>query len=497
MKKGRCVGNRTSAAGGGGTRPGKGLDGNAPLREREDTSIIPPMDWAKHGSLAAAILYVIAVGAVLAGGAPEVPVAVMNSLEIRPLVMLARTVPPPAGEDGKRGEWQELSELVRTGMEQVAHRPLSTPRDRIRAAAAAVGIGARHLVAPLAGPAASSDPAAGVLVRWAFDPAYPASDADLAAIRGADLPPPLADMVVASLARDAGRQADAESARSAWERAAEDVRAQTSLQVVLFSMALLAGTILWFRMRRLQIEEAAFLRPRPTLESLLPVASVLVYFTAAFLTLGALGPDLIKGLDIPGGFAGAAVGIYLVNAAIGIGLVLTVGGARPGESALDQLGLRTLHASGVVTGAAWGVAGWCMLVPAVLSASILSATLLGISGNPFDNPVTLMMVLDPSPDTVALLLVAVTILAPIFEEMFFRGFLHGRLRRHFTPYGAAMISGFCFAVAHLSLSNLLPLWALGFALGILYDRTRSLWAPMIAHALWNLGTAALLLAVFS
>ena len=97
----------------------------------------------------------------------------------------------------------------------------------------------------------------------------------------------------------------------------------------------------------------------------------------------------------------------------------------------------------------------------------------------------------------ALLLVAVTILAPIFEEMFFRGFLHGHLRRHFTPYGAAMISGFCFALAHLSLSNLLPLWALGFALGILYDRTRSLWAPMIAHALWNLGTAALLLAVFS
>ena len=54
-----------------------------------------------------------------------------------------------------------------------------------------------------------------------------------------------------------------------------------------------------------------------------------------------------------------------------------------------------------------------------------------------------------------------------------------------------------FAIAHLSVSNLLPLWALGFALGILYDRTRTLWAPMVAHALWNLGTAGVLLTLFS
>jgi membrane protease YdiL (CAAX protease family) len=454
------------------------------------------MDWAKHGSLVAAILYVIAVGAVLAGRAPEVPVPVMNSLEVRPLVLLARTV-PPAGEDGKRGEWQDLTDLVRTAMEQVAHKPLATPLDRLRTAAAAAGIGARHLVAPLAGPLALTDPAAGALVRWAFDPAYAATDADLAALRGADLPPPLGDMAVASLAQDAGRTADATAARGAWSTAAQDVRETTSLQVLLFVSALVVGTILWFRMRRLQIEEATFLRPKPTIESLLPVAKVLVYFTASFLTLGILGPDLIAGLDIPGGFAGVAVGIYVVNAVIGIALILNVGGARPGESALDTLGLRTLRPAGILAGAAWGVGGWCMLVPAVLSASVMAATLLGIGGNPFDNPVTLMLVLDPTPETVALLLVSVTILAPLFEETFFRGFLHGRLRRHFTPYGSAMISGFCFALAHLSLSNLLPLWALGFALGVLYDRTRSLWAPMIAHGLWNLGTAAFLLSVFT
>lgn len=453
------------------------------------------MDWTKYGSLVATIVYVVAVGIVLSGRAPEVPVPVLNSLEVRPLVTLARAVPPP-GADGTRGEMDQVAGMVRDALGQGAHKPLSTPQDRLRAAAAAIGLGARHLVPVMLGSLATSDPAAGALVRWAFDPAYPATDADLAAIRAADLPPPLADMAVTTVATDAGRTADADTARAAWTTAAEEARARASMQFLLFLGALVVGTVLWFRMRRMQIEALAFPQPKPTLESMLPAARVLVYFMAVFLTAGVLVPDVVAGWDFPGGMAGMAVALYLLNAVAGLALIATVGRSRPDESVPYLLGLGTLRIAEAPVGAAWGVAGWCMLLPSVLSASFLSAMLLGLGGNPFENPVALLMVLDSDPQALVLLLVAIGVLAPLFEETFFRGFLHGRLRRHFTPYGAAMISGLCFAVAHMSLSNFLPLWALGFGLGILYDRTRSLWAPMVAHALWNLGTAAILLAFF-
>ncbi len=493
------------------------------MRDRETASIIPRMDFAKHGSLVAALLYVVAVGTLLAGQSPVVPQPVLNSLELRPLLLLGRMIEPPeapaagpaeadppaspwvpAGEgvlpgrsDPQAGEWEELSLMLRAGLESVAHRPLATREDPLRAAAVAAGLGARHLVPPYAGPLAAEDPAAAALVRWAFDPASPASDADLAALRDAGLPPPLGDMAVAAVAQAAGRTDDAATARAGWIAAADEVRQWASLATIVFAAALVVGTVLWFRMRRLQWEAMAALRLRPTVDSLLPVARVLAYFMAVYLTVGVFGPDLLAGLEIPGGVAGMATLLYLVNAVAGIALVLATGRSAAGEPAADLLGLRTMGPSRAPAGAAWGVAGWCMLVPAVLSATFFAATVLGIGGNPFDNPVAMLLAMDPSPDVVALLLFSTVVLAPLFEEMLFRGFLHGRLRRHFTPYGAAALSGLLFAIAHLSVSNLLPLWALGFALGILYDRTRTLWAPMVAHALWNLGTAGVLLTLFS
>jgi uncharacterized protein len=45
-----------------------------------------------------------------------------------------------------------------------------------------------------------------------------------------------------------------------------------------------------------------------------------------------------------------------------------------------------------------------------------------------------------------------------------------------------------FGVAHLSLSEILPLTTLGILLGIVYVRTRNLLAPMLLHSLWNSST---------
>jgi membrane protease YdiL (CAAX protease family) len=65
-----------------------------------------------------------------------------------------------------------------------------------------------------------------------------------------------------------------------------------------------------------------------------------------------------------------------------------------------------------------------------------------------------------------------------------------------TPYGAAAASGFIFAAAHFSSSGFLSLWAIGFTLALTYESSGRLRSSMIAHALWNMGTAAGILVLY-
>ena len=99
------------------------------------------------------------------------------------------------------------------------------------------------------------------------------------------------------------------------------------------------------------------------------------------------------------------------------------------------------------------------------------------------------------------LLVAITAvvlivgLAPIAEELFFRGFVFSGLRSRMTMLPAAIISGLVFGLVHAptGITTVVPLAALGAVLAWLYDKTGSLWPPVIAHVLNN----ALALAIIS
>ena len=81
------------------------------------------------------------------------------------------------------------------------------------------------------------------------------------------------------------------------------------------------------------------------------------------------------------------------------------------------------------------------------------------------------------------------LLAPLWEEAMFRGFLLPSLCRYLPAHTAVCVSAVIFAGAHCSASA--PgLLLLGVLLGGIYVRTRSLAAPMLLHGLWNLHTIA-------
>ena len=78
-------------------------------------------------------------------------------------------------------------------------------------------------------------------------------------------------------------------------------------------------------------------------------------------------------------------------------------------------------------------------------------------------------------------------LAAISEELFFRGFVFSGLRSRMTVWPAALISGLVFGLVHAptGITTVIPLAVLGVVLAWLYDKTGSLWPPVIAHALNN------------
>jgi membrane protease YdiL (CAAX protease family) len=93
-----------------------------------------------------------------------------------------------------------------------------------------------------------------------------------------------------------------------------------------------------------------------------------------------------------------------------------------------------------------------------------------------------------------LLMLAGVLVAPLVEELFFRGFVFAGLRPRYGWPKAAAISSALFALFHLQPLAILPIFLLGYIFAFLYQRSRSLWPAILMHVLMNalaLGSAYL------
>lgn len=100
-------------------------------------------------------------------------------------------------------------------------------------------------------------------------------------------------------------------------------------------------------------------------------------------------------------------------------------------------------------------------------------------------------------DMNVLILMAITaaIVAPICEEVVFRGYLYPVMKRFAGPWVGAVVSALVFSAAHGSVSAMVPLFLFGVVLVVLYEFTGSIWAPMAVHFLFNSATVGVQLLV--
>jgi membrane protease YdiL (CAAX protease family) len=209
------------------------------------------------------------------------------------------------------------------------------------------------------------------------------------------------------------------------------------------------------------------------------VVALVVVFTALFLVVRALG---VKGdaEDSPAGLTVLLIGQVLLD-------LIAVAVA-----AAFSLGKYNLRPS------AWGLVWpprlrWGLIVSVLVACYValfaygLIVDMLGIEGLKPESNVPESFFKYPA--VVPLAVVLVIVIAPLCEEMFFRGFLFRGLWSRFGLWPAIVGSGFLFALIHFtgvnSVGLILPFTVIGILFAWLAYRTGSLWNSIAVHFLFN------------
>jgi len=167
------------------------------------------------------------------------------------------------------------------------------------------------------------------------------------------------------------------------------------------------------------------------------------------------------------------VGIQLATA-LGFLMVPMVLAAQRGAEGIGEI-LRRLGVRGFRPSAF----GW---MAATVGAYLVFAILYGL------------LIVEPEQEDIAegfgavpVQVLLIVLLAPISEELCFRGMLYGGLRERLPRVGAALVAGLIFGILHAftGITAVPPLAAFGFLLCLLYEKTGSIVPGILLHMLNN------------
>jgi uncharacterized protein len=147
------------------------------------------------------------------------------------------------------------------------------------------------------------------------------------------------------------------------------------------------------------------------------------------------------------------------------------------REALGRLGVRRFEPSGI---------GWMFAVLGIYYVGAIAFSAVVIQPKQEDIGKELG-VCNPGVGIAIAAVLGIVVLAPVAEEIFFRGFFFAGLRSRWSLWPAALLSGAVFGLVHAPTgpTAAIPLAGLGVGLAWLYNKTGSLWLCMLAHFLNN------------
>ncbi len=84
------------------------------------------------------------------------------------------------------------------------------------------------------------------------------------------------------------------------------------------------------------------------------------------------------------------------------------------------------------------------------------------------------------------LLITVSLIAPICEEIYFRGFLYSAFKKSWGVTAGLFLSSLFFALAHMEFYSFFPIMAIGWILAYIYEKTKSIIPVILLHSSYNL-----------
>ena len=149
---------------------------------------------------------------------------------------------------------------------------------------------------------------------------------------------------------------------------------------------------------------------------------------------------------------------------------------------LQWRNIRTRHnrqKSGFISSLVWTVFG-VFLAIIVQFLLIHIEALFGIQPGS-QNTEQLLAIIQQIP----IFLIVIIVLGPILEEIVFRQVIFGYLTKRFSTWVAALISASLFSLAHMEIEHFLLYAGIGLVFTYLYDRTKRISVPILAHILMN------------
>ena len=268
------------------------------------------------------------------------------------------------------------------------------------------------------------------------------------------------------------------------------------LGLLAVSLILWTGWLIKVLISRRLLRGFAQIQDRPQLAevALAAISLVLLASLWAWLLRGIVGSQNLE-LALAGALA------ELLTCLLILGLLAWQNPNRLSCFGLALRGLSRHLGWGLITAlAVWPLATYLLLPVSLWTVKFLSRWVWHLAYTP--QPHTLLREMTQTTLAINFWLVVglAVIIAPLTEEILFRGLLQGALARLFrSRWFAIAISAAIFSIFHLtvrqtvpagevSLANVetvLPLFLLGLALGYSYEKSGSLYRPMVIHLTFN------------
>lgn len=221
---------------------------------------------------------------------------------------------------------------------------------------------------------------------------------------------------------------------------------------------------------------------------------IAIAFAVAYLGSAIVGAAYlsIEGLPADTDLSMLSLGVQAITAVplwIGFGLVPVVAVLRKGRDIRDSLGIdvRPLDVPlGLVIGAV------CQY-PGVAIASWPLIEFFDVSTDEIEERAENLADLATGAGGVVLLVLIVVVMAPLVEEILFRGAIQRTIGRSLPPVATIVTTGLVFAVTHFEPVQIPALFFFGVVLSTLAHRTGRLGMAWAAHVGFNLTTVVVLL----